>query len=42
MNAVAWSKAWADASRPCSIDVAASDGHPITSPAAKMCGTAVR
>ena len=27
--------------RPCSIEVEASEGKPITSPAAKMCGTAV-
>jgi len=30
------------ASRPCSLEVAASAGKPMTSPAAKMWGTAVR
>ena len=34
-------KAWQAASRPCSIEVEASAGNPITSPAAKMPGTLV-
>jgi hypothetical protein len=34
-------KAWQAATRPCSIEVEARLGNPITSPAAKMCGTEV-
>jgi hypothetical protein len=33
--------AWHTATRPCSIEVAASAGKPIASPAAKMPGTTV-